>query len=121
MGGRAVTIFKAKPEQILTGSHLTYGGACTLTCAASGKVLREGDEVLIHADRYHDIEAWGIVGVYDVDVAREVTLHEKADHDEILAKGRLAVASDCATQEARLILRGIEVLNSRHVGDGRHN
>ncbi|PHQ46361.1 hypothetical protein DJ68_07850 [Halorubrum sp. C3] len=72
--------------------------------------------MLVHVDRYHDTEAWGIVGVYDVDVAREVELHGKADHDEILAKGRLAVASDCATQDARLILRGVEVLNHRHVG-----
>ena len=111
-----MTTFQAKPEQILAGTHLTYGGACTLTCSASGRTLREGDEVLVHVDRYHDIEAWGIVGVYDVDAAREVELHEKADHDEILVKGRLAVASDCATQEAALILRGIEVLNHRHVG-----
>jgi hypothetical protein len=111
-----MTTFQAKPEQILTGTHLTYGGACTLTCSASGRTLREGDEALVHIDRYHDTEAWSIVGVYGIGIAREVTLHEKADHDEILAKGRLAVASDSATQEARLILRGIEVLNHRHVG-----
>jgi hypothetical protein len=112
-----MTTFDATPEQILAGEALTYGGACTLTCSASGRTLREGDEVLVHVDRYHDIEAWGIVGVYDADVAREVTLHEKTDHDEILARGRLAVASDCATQDARLILRDPEILNSRHVGD----
>lgn len=112
-----MTTFQAKPEQILAGESLTYGGACTLTCSASGATLREGDEVLIHVDRYHETEAWGIVGVYDTDAAREVTLHEKADHDEILAKGRLAVASDCATQSAELILRGVEVLNSRHIGE----
>lgn len=112
-----MTTFQAKPDQILGGAHLTYGGACTLTCAASGAVLREGDEVLVHVDRYHQTEAWGMIGVYDIDAARDVTLHGKNDHDEILAEGRLAVASDCATQEARLILRDVEVLNTRHVGD----
>lgn len=112
-----MTTFQATPEQILTGESLTYGGACTLTCAASGRTLREGDEVVIHVDRHHGIEAWGIVGVYAADSTRNVTLHEKADHDEILARGRLAVASDYVTQDARLILRDTEVLNTRHAGD----
>ena len=112
-----MTTFQAKPEQILAGESLTYGGSCTLTCSATGTALREGDEVLIHVDRYQSIEAWGIVGVYDANTARKVTLHEKADHDEILARGRLAVASDCATQDASLILRDPDILNSRHVGD----
>jgi len=112
-----MTTFDATPEQILAGEALTYGGDCTLTCSATGRVLREGVEVLIHVDRHQSVEAWGIVGVYDANNARKVTLHEKADHDEILARGRLAVASDCATQDARLILRDPEVLNSRHVGD----
>lgn len=112
-----MTTFQATPSQILDGEALTYGGACTLTCSASGQTLREGDHVLVHVDRCHDIQAWSLIGVYATDAAREVTLHEKPDHDEILARGRLAVASDCATQEARLILRDVEVLNSRHVGD----
>lgn len=112
-----MTTFTATAKQILTGESLTYGGSCTVTCSATGTTLREGDEVLIHVDRYQSMEAWGIVGVYDANTARKVTLHEKADHDEILARGRLAVASDCATQDASLILRGVEVLNSRQVGE----
>ncbi|MFP4117267.1 MAG: hypothetical protein ACLFSD_00240 [Salinivenus sp.] len=113
-----MTTFSATPAQILAGESLTYGGACTLTCSATGRTLREGDEVLVHVDRHQSIDAWHMVGVYSID-ARDVELHGKPDHDEILARGRLAVASDCATQDAELILRGVEVLNARHVGDGR--
>ena len=109
--------FTATAEQILAGESLTCGGSCTLTCSATGRTLREGDEVLIHVDRYQDIDAWGIVGVYDANTARKVTLHEKRDHDEVLARGRLAVASDCTTQDASLILRDVDVLNSRRVGE----
>ncbi|ELZ35378.1 hypothetical protein [Halorubrum tebenquichense] len=113
-----MTTFKATPEQILNGESLTYGGSCTLTCSATGETLREGYEVVVHVDRHQSIDAWGIVGVYGVD-ARNVELHGKRDHDEILARGRLAVASDCATQEAALIFRVIDILNTRHVGDSR--
>ena len=114
-----MTTFSATPEQILAGESLTYGGACTRTCSATGRTLREGDEVVIHVDRHQSIDAWGIVGVYDATNARKVELHGKPDHDEILATGRLAVASDCATQEAALILRDVDVRNHRHVGDSR--
>jgi len=86
-------------------------------CGGLGVEFFKRNDV-VHVDRYQSIDSWGIVGVYDAE-ARDVTLHEKPDHDEILARGRLAVAADCATQEAGLILRSVEVLNTRHVGDGR--
>jgi len=46
-------------------------------------------------------------------VCGAVGLSERIDdHD-------CAVASDCATQEAALILRDVDVRNHRHVGDSR--
>lgn len=116
-----MTLFKCRPRQMLEGEPVTYGDGCTITCSETGETLREGDEVLIHVERHNGSEAWKTIGVYDghysSGAARACDLHQKNEFDEVIATGRLAVASDRTTQEARLILRDVEVLNSRKIGE----
>jgi len=112
-----MTLFKCRPRQMLEGEPVTYGDGCTITCSETGETLREGDEVMVHVDRHNGSEAWHMVGVYSGDAIRGCDLHQKNEFDEVIATGRLAVASDRTTQEARLILRDVEVLNSRKIGE----
>jgi len=112
-----MTLYKATPEQIIEGDELTYGDGCTITCASTGETLREGDEVMVHVDRHNGSEAWHMVGVYSGDAIRGCDLHQKNEFDEILAVGRLAVASDRETKKSRLILRDVEIANHRKIGE----
>jgi len=114
--------FPATPAQILEGTTLTSAG-CTITCASTGDTLREGDEVCVLVRRHKDSEAWSRYGVYEAaDDATHPspTTTVEEDYDRIMAFGRLAVASDQATQSARLVLYDIEEAVVARAGERGH-
>ncbi|OYR94033.1 hypothetical protein DJ71_02300 [Halorubrum sp. E3] len=107
-------LFKAPAKRIFEGTPLSKNG-CTITCSTSGETLREGDRVLLHARRWKGSDAWHHLGVYGGGYGTSWKQPEEEDeYDEVIAAGRLAVASDCATQAAELIIRDVDICEIHH-------
>ena len=105
--------FSATPAQILEGAVVS-SAQCVVTCGETGEPLREGAEVLVKAEHHIHSDAWSWRGVYATNAGGPVDIHPAEEWDRVLATGRLAVASDQATQTARLVLHDVEVVKSFH-------
>lgn len=111
-----MTVLRAKPEQIFEGTEIGDGG--TIECDRTGDTLREGDNVVVACSRVGGSEAWTLVGVFHPPMAPK-TVERAADLDAdamvngaaVLVYGRLAVASDQATQQARLVLCDADLMD----------
>jgi len=97
----------ATPRDLAEGQPVASGGKTR--CWETEAVLREGDEAVIHFHRRPDSDgAWTRAGVYHPAAVPDITGDGEEPMVHLLARGRLAVCSDCATQEATLRLVDVD-------------
>lgn len=92
----------APAKQLLTGFQFTE-----TRCSYCKTELHDGDRVSTYAVRYAGDESWDIPRLY-CRACQSAIENPTLGATELLAKGRLGLTMDAATQQTSLTLLGIE-------------
>jgi hypothetical protein len=96
-------------EQAVAGSRVGVGDEAVCTYCKS--TVREGATATVYAYRPADEGRWSVARLYCEACDRTVVEHPSRGCDEVIARGRLGITSDCATQSSYLSLIGVSVLD----------
>lgn len=116
MTGRDIHVVETPADDIAEGMEVAAGGKTR--CRQTDAVLREGSPAAVRLTQTDRGVHWTHAGIFHPAVA---STDEPESPDvagtTVYAKGRLAVCSDAATQEATLRLVDTEVVSVHRVDD----
>jgi hypothetical protein len=103
-------------EQAVAGSRVGVGDEAV--CIYCKGTVREGATATVYAYRLADEGRWSVARLYCGACDRTAVEHPSRGCDEVIARGRLGVTSDCATQSSYLSLIGVSVIDHSPPIDG---
>jgi hypothetical protein len=96
-------------EQAVAGSRVGVGDEAV--CIYCKGTVREGATVTVYAYRLAGEARWSVARLYCGACDRTAVEHPSRGCDEVIARGRLGITSDCATQSSYLSLIGVSVID----------
>lgn len=114
--GDASDIIAVPAPDLAEGIEVAAGGKTR--CISTGAVLREGDAAIVRLFKSPRTHRWSFGDVYHPAAAPvDDPVSTEVDGVTLYVKGRLAVCSDAATQEATLRLIDTETVSVLRTGD----